>query len=131
MSEEPTNSTVITVEEIRVLLNEVARLKAENARLRGLPADDWRAPMMAVVDDQMMRDIVREQSRSVHLPSPPASQGVVQVGSGWVNPLPLSKSVPGVEMIDRVAEGFAQREKAEAVAKQREVAAALAKPFGD
>jgi hypothetical protein len=117
MVDEPTKpETVITVEEVRVLLGEVARLREENARLRGA-GDDWRQPMVAAVDDQLMRDIVMDHRTSVHLPSVNSPHAVVRVG--YAQPAPLGPP-PGSRYVDRIVDAFSQREKLDAIAKESE-----------
>lgn len=87
-------------------------LEAE-ARRRGLSVTQLR--MLKAVPDDLIRQIVADNRRGVaerSSPVAPAKEAPVQRGSGWAEPTPLSPP-PGVALIDRIAEAFDRRERAE------------------
>ena len=72
--------------------------------------------MTAVVGDNLMSKIVKDQRRGV---SPPSSmipnerseQPKPQIGkNGWIESKPLT-TPPGTDIVDRIAKGFAEREE--------------------
>jgi hypothetical protein len=131
--------------EVEELREEIERLRGENAALRGKPmspeelrawhadmkrqlallaelrareSGHWSAPMAQAVPTSVVQDIVRDHRTSVHLPSPPSGQGVVQLGSGWVTPKPLGP-VPGAKYIDDIEQAFSQRERLDMLVKEK------------
>jgi hypothetical protein len=121
----------MTGEELRAWHADMKRQIALLAELRARESGHWSAPMAQAVPTSVVQDIVRDHRTSVHLPSPPAGVGVVQLGSGWVTPKPLGP-VPGVRELDAVARGFDQREKLDLkldlLVKEKLVRDALARP---
>lgn len=71
--------------------------------------------MMLAVPDKLMADIVHDHRRDVHSPSslgtkPNEVSEPVKRGSGWQEATPLGPP-PGIDLVDRVAEGFEKRER--------------------
>jgi len=71
--------------------------------------------MRLAVPDKLIQDIVKDHRRDVHSPSSPAAKpnerpAEVVRGNGWQESLPLGPP-PGIDLVDRIAEGFAARER--------------------
>jgi hypothetical protein len=79
--------------------------------------------LVAAVPDEVVRGIVRDNRvspMSVFRPLEPPKRG-----SGLYEPPPLGPP-PGIEQADRVAEGFARRDLAEAIVREMEHGAVIA-----
>jgi len=79
---------------------------------RGVSVTQLRMQMAA--PDDLVRQIVSDQRRGVSERSSLANEAETVAakpkGTGWIEPRPLANP-PGVEWVDRIAEGFAKRER--------------------
>jgi hypothetical protein len=86
------------------------------------PLPEWQRDAIRAVSNSLLRDIVNDSRRGPSVRSslasrPGQSSEPERPASGGTVPI---TAVPGVEWIDRVAEGFAERDRAAAIREKLE-----------
>ena len=94
---------------------------ANEARKQGIP--EWQREMANSVDDALVRDLVSDFRRGPSLPSSMAAKPatVEEKRPSFTEPAPLD--VPGIKLVDQIADHFAKLDQAEKVKQALELAA--------
>jgi hypothetical protein len=81
-----------------------------------LKTKGWQSQMAEAVDDQLVQGLVKDFRNSrpgpgILSPEQGAAKSSFGVKKGYVEPAPLTGSIPGIRQLDDIAEHFAELDK--------------------
>jgi hypothetical protein len=97
-------------------------VKQERASRCGLPVSVM-DELVKAVPDRLVRDLVADARRSNEPGMLKQEDRPVKRTGGWVDSVPLSGSVPGIRVIDEIAQSFADIDRAQLIKQSAEAKA--------